>query len=469
MALVDDDPYVEQLLDDASERPSARLGARELRTKLALGALLLAAVVGLALLAPSERALSPLGAIGLIAAYAIAQQIHFDVGAGYTVPSQLVLMPMLFLAPPALVPLLVAAGLLVGRLPRYLRRETHPSRLAFVLPDTWHAFGPAVVMAVLAPANPGLDLWPVLALALVAQVIFDAGTAVLRDLDRGRGPAPARASPPRMDLRRRRRAGSGRRARGCRRPAPAARHRGRAAAHGPARPLRARAACAHRQGAGPVARLSRHRAAHERPARGRRRLHRRRAQPRRRRAGPRGRQRPRARRARPPQPRVRRTAARHRQDPRARRDHQQARQAHRRGVRADQAPSRPRAGHARARRRRARRGRTDRSPPPRALGRRRLSRRHHRRDDPAGGAHHLRLRRLQRDDDQPALPRGAADGRCDRRARALLGRAVRPEAWSTRCCGRSPSIPSIAPPGPCSSSPPDHDSLSPEGCARIRR
>jgi HD-GYP domain-containing protein (c-di-GMP phosphodiesterase class II) len=181
MAHVDDDPYVEQLLDDASERPSAPLGARELRTNLALGALLLAAVVALALLAPSERVLSPLGAIGLIAAYAIAQQILFDVGAGYTVPSQLVLMPMLLLAPPALVPVLVAAGLLAGRLPRYLRRETHPSRLAFVLPDTWHALGPAVVMAVLAPAYPGLGAWPVLALALVAQVIFDAGTGVLRD------------------------------------------------------------------------------------------------------------------------------------------------------------------------------------------------------------------------------------------------------------------------------------------------
>jgi HD-GYP domain-containing protein (c-di-GMP phosphodiesterase class II) len=181
MALADDDPYVEQLLDDASERPSAPLAARELRTNLALGALLLAAVAALALLAPSERMLSPLGAIGLIAAYAIAQQIQFDVGAGYTVPSQLVLMPMLLLAPPALVPLLVAAGLLAGRLPRYLRRETHASRLAFVLPDTWHAVGPAVVMAALAPAQPDLGDWSVLALALIAQVGCDAGVTVVRD------------------------------------------------------------------------------------------------------------------------------------------------------------------------------------------------------------------------------------------------------------------------------------------------
>ena len=62
---------------------------------MALGALLLAAVAALAILAPSERSLSPLGALGLIAAFVVAQQVQFEVGIGYTVPSQLVLMPML--------------------------------------------------------------------------------------------------------------------------------------------------------------------------------------------------------------------------------------------------------------------------------------------------------------------------------------------------------------------------------------
>jgi HD-GYP domain-containing protein (c-di-GMP phosphodiesterase class II) len=102
------------------------------------------------------------------------------VGAGYTVPTQLVLMPTLLLAPPALVPLLIAAGLLVGRLPRYVRAEVHPSRLAFVLPDAAHALAPAVAMALLAPATPGLADWPILAVALVAQIVFDAGFGMTR-------------------------------------------------------------------------------------------------------------------------------------------------------------------------------------------------------------------------------------------------------------------------------------------------
>ena len=50
--------------------------------------------------------------------------------------------------------------------------------------------------------------------------------------------------------------------------------------------------------------------------------------------------------------------------------------------------------------------------------------RHRRRSHPAGGADHLRLRHLQRDDHQSALPRGAARRRRGRRARALLRLAV---------------------------------------------
>src|SRR5919204_447813 len=177
MALADDDPHVQELL---AYRAPARIPARELRAELGLGALLLVAIAALALVGPSDRDLGPAAAVGLVAAYALAQQVRFHVGAGYTVPSQLVMVPMLVLAPPALVPALVAAGLVVGRLPHLLRGELDPARAAFALPDAWHAVAPAAVIAALAPAHPGLDDWPVVALALVAQSVFDAGFGVLR-------------------------------------------------------------------------------------------------------------------------------------------------------------------------------------------------------------------------------------------------------------------------------------------------
>ena len=181
MVLAEDDPYVEQLIEDASTRKAVPLSPRELRTDVALGVALLAAVALLALLAPSERSLSPIGAAALVGAYALTQVVRFDVGPGYTVPSQLVFVPMLVLAPPALVPLLVAASYLVARLPSYLRGTVHPSRLAFVLADSVYAVGPALVVALLAPGHVGLSDWPVFALALAAQALCDAGVTVLRD------------------------------------------------------------------------------------------------------------------------------------------------------------------------------------------------------------------------------------------------------------------------------------------------
>jgi putative nucleotidyltransferase with HDIG domain len=135
-----------------------------------------------------------MAALGLIAVFAVAQQVQFEVGIGYTVPTQLVLMPMLILAPPALVPLLVAAGLLAGRLPSYLRGEVHLSRVAFVLPDAFYAVGPALVMALLGPAHIGLEDWPVLAVALGAQAVCDAGFTGLRIW-------LALGTPPQMQLR----------------------------------------------------------------------------------------------------------------------------------------------------------------------------------------------------------------------------------------------------------------------------
>ena len=53
-------------------------------------------------------------------------------------------------------------------------------------------------------------------------------------------------------------------------------------------------------------------------------------------------------------------------------------------------------------------------------------------DDPARRADHPRRRRVRRDDERPRLPAQADGGGGARRARGLLGHAVRPARWSTR-------------------------------------
>ena len=63
------------------------------------------------------------------AALAGAVRAQSAVGTGYTVPTQLVFVPMLFLLPRPAVPLFVAAGNLLGDLPDYLRGRRHPERV----------------------------------------------------------------------------------------------------------------------------------------------------------------------------------------------------------------------------------------------------------------------------------------------------------------------------------------------------
>jgi putative nucleotidyltransferase with HDIG domain len=120
-------------------------------------------------------------ALVFVAVYAMAQRVVFSVGAGMTSPTQLVLMPMLLLTPPATVPLLVAAALVVSDLPEYLARRVHPDRLLLHFGNAWFAVGPATVLTLAAPGPPSFRLWPLYAAAVAAQIVMDAGTSVLRE------------------------------------------------------------------------------------------------------------------------------------------------------------------------------------------------------------------------------------------------------------------------------------------------
>src|SRR3954452_13070043 len=52
-----------------------------------------------------------------VLAAAVMGRLEFEVGSGYMVPTQLIFVPMLFVLPPAIVPLVVAAALLLDRVP----------------------------------------------------------------------------------------------------------------------------------------------------------------------------------------------------------------------------------------------------------------------------------------------------------------------------------------------------------------
>ena len=165
-------------------RPAARSEARrpprgeapsahEYRAELIVGLSFVAAATAVALLGDSGRSLELGPAIALVLAYGALSRVRFHAGAGHTVPTQLVFVPMLFILPTELVPLLVLAGMVAGNLPDYLRGVLHPGRALMLLGDAWHAVGPAAVLLAAGAVVPTWGEWPWYVVALAAQFAVD--------------------------------------------------------------------------------------------------------------------------------------------------------------------------------------------------------------------------------------------------------------------------------------------------------
>ncbi len=174
-------PAVEELRESWDRAYPEPLRGRELAVEATAAAAFLATAVAMALLIPSEHAFDAPLALTLVATYALLARVRFPIGYGFTIPTQVVLVPMLFLLPLGLVPLFVAAGMALGSLPEYARRERHPNRAVAAVADAWHSIGPVAVLAAAGIAAPELADWPVLLAALAAQVVLDNGVATLRE------------------------------------------------------------------------------------------------------------------------------------------------------------------------------------------------------------------------------------------------------------------------------------------------
>src|SRR3954464_15736930 len=98
------------------ERRRRRLGRGERVSAGVLGGAFLAVAVPLAILVPTDRTPSTLLYLALICAYAAAWRLDFEVGSGFSVPTQLLLVPMLFTFPLRPGPTFVAAANVVPKL-----------------------------------------------------------------------------------------------------------------------------------------------------------------------------------------------------------------------------------------------------------------------------------------------------------------------------------------------------------------
>jgi putative nucleotidyltransferase with HDIG domain len=119
-------------------------------------------------------------AIVLVAALALIQRVDFEVGSGYTVPTQLVFVPMLFALPAGTIPSAVAIAMVLDRLPDVVRGRVHRERVLLSVSDAWFAVGPALVFAIAEPGGPDLGDAGIYVAALAAQFAFDGVSSAIR-------------------------------------------------------------------------------------------------------------------------------------------------------------------------------------------------------------------------------------------------------------------------------------------------
>jgi putative nucleotidyltransferase with HDIG domain len=157
---------------------------RELRAELVVGGAFLAAAALLILIGgPAGSASLPV-VLAYTACLAAAGGVSFDVGAGFTVPTQVVFVPLLFLAPPAAVPLLVLVALTAARIPDVAAGRLPVGRLSSIPANCWFAVGASIVFVVAGEHRP--DAHPALLLAaLAAQLVCDFAASAVRERLRG--------------------------------------------------------------------------------------------------------------------------------------------------------------------------------------------------------------------------------------------------------------------------------------------
>jgi HD-GYP domain-containing protein (c-di-GMP phosphodiesterase class II) len=169
------------LIEQTRRNVARRLVDRDLHASLLLGVAFLVTALILAFTVDSARPSDPLTMLLLVAGYAVASRVDFEIGTGYACPTQLVLVPMLVLLPVPSVPLLVLAGLLLGGAPDYVRGRVPVGRSLLRLVNSWHAVGPALILLAAGEPRPTPGHLPIYAAALLAQFVFDFASTAARD------------------------------------------------------------------------------------------------------------------------------------------------------------------------------------------------------------------------------------------------------------------------------------------------
>jgi HD-GYP domain-containing protein (c-di-GMP phosphodiesterase class II) len=173
------DPDIDRILEEARSWCARPVKMRDRLPGIVAGGAFLAVALALIAVLPTTRAPSLAAYAFFIAVYAVASRIEFEVGPNLALPTELVLVPMLFVLPLRVVTLCVAAGLLLGDVAAK-RGRVSSERVSLRLANSWHAIGPVLVLAAAGAPQPTLRAIPWLVAAFLAQCVFDfVSTATL--------------------------------------------------------------------------------------------------------------------------------------------------------------------------------------------------------------------------------------------------------------------------------------------------
>ena len=174
------EPNIEEQthLADTFRESGAVLTPREQLAEVPVAVGFAAAAAGLWILQP-PHAFALLPAALCLLVLALATRVRFDTPFGFTVPTQLGFVPLLFAMPVALVPIAVVLALVLARVPEVLTGELKPRRMLLTVGNCWFAIGPAAVF-VLADTQPRHAGVALLLAALAAQFLVDFTISTLR-------------------------------------------------------------------------------------------------------------------------------------------------------------------------------------------------------------------------------------------------------------------------------------------------
>ena len=175
------DPADQRVVEERRARRLSKLARRERLSLLVSAGAFLATAVMMVVVVPTDRSPGAIATVMLVCVYALAFRLDFEIGTGSAVPTQLVLVPMLFVLPTGIVPIAVASGVVLGSLTEYAGGKLHFERIFLRLVNCWHAIGPALVLAAAGEPEPKLSHWPLYLAALGAQFALDFGSAALRE------------------------------------------------------------------------------------------------------------------------------------------------------------------------------------------------------------------------------------------------------------------------------------------------